>query len=382
MTRHEHCTFGHAAARINTAITRGLVGISLLTGWHCQFSSAAESSQPVAAVKVAKESLAQEVTFDAELRPYEEVELHAKVTGYLQALKVEVGDRVTAGQLIGVLEVPELQSDLEHAVAAEGRNQAAAEEAHLAFTRLESAAKAQPGLVAPQDLDAARARDRSAAAALSAAQADVRKFRTLLEYTRITAPFAGVVTKRHANAGALIQAGTSSGAMPLVRLSQNDKLRVVFPVSLSFVTRIREGSSVEILVPSLGKTFPGTVARFTRRVETSTRTMEVEVDLPNPDLSLVPGVYATVILKLDRKENALVIPIEAVTREKHGASVLVVAGGNKLEERNVTLGEETPTKLEVLSGLSEGEVVMLGSRSQVRPGQIVEPKLMQPPRLN
>ena len=364
MTRHKHCTFDRAAARINTAVTRGLVGIALLTGWHCQFSSAAESSQPVAVVKVAKESLAQEVTFDAELRPYEEIELHAKVTGYLQALKVEVGDRVTAGQLIGVLEVPELQSDLEHAMAAEGRNQAAAEEAHLAFTRLESAAKAQPGLVAPQDLDAARARDRSAAAALSAAQADVRKFRTLLEYTRITAPFAGVVTKRHANAGALIQAGTSSGAMPLVRLSQNDKLRVVFPVSLSFVTRIREGSSVEILVPSLGKTFPGTVARFTRRVETSTRTMEVEVDLANPDLSLVPGVYATVILKLDRKENALVIPIEAVTREKHGASVLVVAGGNKLEERNVTLGEETPTKLEVLSGLSEGAGNFAGVPSQ------------------
>lgn len=355
------------------------IGLAVLLGASANAADSSGTSQAiVAVVKVARQELAQDVSFDAELQPFEEIALHAKVTGYLETLKVDAGDRVSAGQLIGALEVPELKSELEHAQAVERRAQAAYDEAHLAFERLTKTAEAQRGIVARQDLDTAQARELSAEAARGEARANVKKFQTLLAYTQITAPFAGVVTKRYVNVGALIQAGTSSGAMPLVRLSQNDKLRVVFPVSMSFVARVKAGDPAEIRVPSVGKTFAGTVARVTRKVETATRTMEAEVDLPNPDLALVPGTYATVVVKLDRREAALVTPVEAVARDKAGASVFVVTADKKIEQRAVKIGIETPARLEITSGLAEGDLVMIGSRTQIKPGQSVEVKLIEP----
>ena len=346
----------------------------------------------VAAARIGRGDVSRDLSFDAELRPFQEVELHAKVTGYLQTLTVDAGDRVKEGQVIATLEVPELQMEIEHAKASERRGhaeitraQAAYDEVHLAYTRLMATDKAQPHLIAQQDIDAAKARDRSAEAAIDAAkeqtnvaEADVRKLQATLEYSKITAPFTGVITKRYVDPGALIQAGTSTGAMSVVRLSQNDKLRLVFPVSMSYVARIKVGDPVEIRVSSMDRTLNGTVARFSRKVETATRTMETEVDVPNTDLSLIPGIYATAILKADRRSGVLLAPIEAVLRDKDGASVYVITREHKIEARKAVLGQETPSMVEILAGVSENEVVLVGSRSQVQPGQVVEPKLIEP----
>jgi RND family efflux transporter MFP subunit len=204
----------------------------------------------------------------------------------------------------------------------------------------------------------------------------------MLDYAKITAPFAGVITKRYASTGALIQAGTSSGAMPLVRLSQNDKLRAVFPISSSFVARVKIGDPVDIRVAGTSKTISGKVARFSRKVETDTRTMEAEVDVENKDLALIPGMYASAVLKIDRKEQALVAPVEAVLREKTGATAWVVTKDNRIEERIVTVGLETPTKLEILSGLAENDLVMIGSRALITVGQTVQPKLLEAAKAN
>jgi RND family efflux transporter MFP subunit len=162
----------------------------------------------------------------------------------------------------------------------------------------------------------------------------------------------------------------------LVRLSQNDRLRLVFPVSVSFVSKINIGDPVEIRLDSINRVLNGKVARSTRKVETATRTMEVEVDIPNADLSLIPGMYASVLLRLDRRDKALVVPVEAVSRQKI-ATVFVVNPQNKIEEHTISLGLETPHKLEVLAGLHENDLVMIGSRSQVKAGQQVEPKLIE-----
>ena len=379
-----------------TGLVCFLVGSCGFTATRCVASTPADSAQSektiVAVVRLSRGEVAQDVSFDAELQPFQEVELHAKVAGYLETLKVDVGDRVTQGQEIGTLDVPELKAELEHGLAVERRSQAeinraqaAYEESHVAYTRLTTVSQTQSGLIALQDLDEAKAHDHSAEATLAAAkeqalvaQADVSRLKTLLGYARVTAPFAGVVTKRYVNPGALIQAGTSGSGMPLVRLSQNDKLRVVFPISMSFVARAQVGDPVEIRVSSVGKMFTGSVARFNRRVETATRTMAAEVDLPNPDLALVPGVYATVVLKLDRKENVLVAPVEAVARDKGGATVFRVTKDNKIEERAITVGVETPSRFEVVSGLDEGDLLLIGSRAQLKAGQSVEPKLMEP----
>ena len=357
---------------------------------------AADAPIPVAATPVVKGEVFQEVTFGAELRPWQETDLHAKVTGFVESISVDAGDVVKDNQVLAVLEVPELKLEMEHASASERRAQAevdhaqaAFDEAHQAYTRLAATDKAQPRLIAAQDMDAARAKDRAAEAALLSAKeavkvvaTEVKKNQTMLDYAKITAPFAGVITKRYASTGALIQAGTSSGAMPLVRLSQNDKLRAVFPISSSFVARVKIGDPVDIRVAGTSKTISGKVARFSRKVETDTRTMEAEVDVENKDLALIPGMYASAVLKIDRKEQALVAPVEAVLREKTGATAWVVTKDNRIVERIVTVGLETPTKLEILSGLAENDLVMIGSRALITVGQTVQPKLLEATKAN
>jgi len=359
-------------------------------------AAAADAPTPVATTPIVKGEVFQEVTFGAELRPWQETDLHAKVTGFVESISVDAGDVVKDNQVLAVLEVPELKLEMEHAAASErraqaevGHAQAAFDEAHQAYSRLAATDKAQPKLIAAQDMDAARAKDRAAEAALLSAKeavkvaaTEVKKNQTMLDYAKITAPFAGVITKRYASTGALIQAGTSSGALPLVRLSQNDKLRAVFPISSSFVARVKIGDPVELRIAGVSKSISGKVARFSRKVETDTRTMEAEVDVPNTDLALIPGMYASAVLKLDRKEQALVAPVEAVLREKTGATAWVVTKDNRIEEHVVTVGLETPTKLEILSGLVEGDLVMIGSRALITVGQTVQPKLLEATKAN
>ncbi len=161
--------------------------------------------------------------------------------------------------------------------------------------------------------------------------------------------------------------------MPLVRLSQNDRLRLDFPVSVSYVGRIKIGDPVEIRIQSPGRTLSGKISRFTRKVNTDTRTMEAEADVPNPGLELTPGIYATAALQLDRRDMALTVPVEAVANRK--APTVLVVNKDVLEERPVTLGLETADRLEIIAGLNENDLVMLGSRAQIKPGQKVQPKV-------
>jgi RND family efflux transporter MFP subunit len=350
----------------------------------------------VAAVAVAKGDVWREVSFDAELRPYQEVELHARATGYLDKILVDAGDEVKEGQLIAALDSPELKIDLQNAQAIQRRSQAEMERvkatyegAHLELTRLEGAAQAQPDLIAKQDMDSSRLKDASAKAALQVATEEgnvaatsVKKFQTMLSYTQIEAPFAGVITRRYSDIGSLIQAGTSSGSQPLVRLSQVDKLRVTFPISSSYVASVKAGDEAEVRIPVLGQTFKAKVSRISQKVETATRTMEAQVDLPNPGGKLTAGLYATVVVKIDRKDGTLVLPVEAVAREKTGATVLLITRDKNLESRVVTVGTETPPKFEISTGLAEGDLVLIGSRAQYSPGQLVEPKMVELPKMD
>ncbi len=218
---------------------------------------------------------------------------------------------------------------------------------------------------------------------------DVERVKTLLEYTRVTAPFDGVVTKRFADTGSMIQAGTASQtqAMPVVRLSENSKLRLILPVPESSVSTVRIGQQVEVRVPTLNRSFPGKVARFSDKLSLDTRTMDTEVDVPNPSLILIPGMYAEVDLSLARRSGVLAIPVTAVdadsnntaTNGTHGTptsgQVLVVTPNNLVEVRKIALGLETANRVEVLSGLNEGDMVVIGGRAALQPGEEVRPKV-------
>ena len=367
----------------------------------------AASSEPltVAVAKATRGDVEQALTIEAEFRPFQEIDVHAKVSGYLKSISVDVGDRVQAGQLLAVLEVPELQDEIQQdeAVIRRGedevkraqadleRTESAHEVAHLAATRLASVLKERPNLVAQQDIDEATGRDRVAEAQVATAKASLasaeqqvqvakagqNKTQTLFAYARITAPFAGVITHRYADTGAMIQAGTSSQsqAMPLVKLSQNSVLRLTIPVPESAVPHIHLGVPVSVTVAVIGKTFPGTVARFADKVDEQTRTMQTEVDVKNPDLQLVPGMYASVVLTLAAEKNVITVPVQAVDRTGDHASVLAVDGNGRLQTRAITLGIEAPDRIAVLSGLQDNDLVVIGSRSQLKAGSRVSPKI-------
>ncbi|MGC9941927.1 MAG: efflux RND transporter periplasmic adaptor subunit [Verrucomicrobiota bacterium] len=348
-------------------------------------SGADANALPSAAVsKVARQDIFKQVTIPAEFRPYVEAMLNAKVSGYVSKMNVDFGDTVKAGELLATIEVPELQDQLDNALATEQKGEADYTNAELIYSRLVSVNRDHPNLVAQQDLDTAEANDHAAAAAIAAAKAEVERYQTLVSYTNITAPFDGVVTWRYADPGALIQAGTSSDSqsLPLVRVSDNYLLRLDFPVSEEYVKDIRVGDLVEVQVESsASKAFPGKITRFTDKVDEDTRTMMVEIEVPNPNLSLVPGMYATVVLDVEKHADALVVPTQAVNGGK-APSVFVVNADDQIERRDVALGLEMPDKYEVLSGLKEGDLVVVGDHSALQDGQKVDPKLVQLSMMN
>lgn len=330
----------------------------------------------VGVAKVTRETLGREVTVQGEFRPYQEIDLHAKVAGYLRALQVDIGEQVKAGAPVAVLEVPELQGDLARGEAAAKRAEATYKENHAGRTRLLNVSRTQANLVSQADLDAAEAREAASAAALMEAKSELEKLRSLEAYTRIAAPFDGVVTKRYVDPGALIQAGTSSAqALPLIRLSQNNRLRLAFPVTTNFAALVSPGDTVEIQVGE-ARRLAAKVSRVSRRISSDTRTMLAEADVPNADLALIPGMYASVKLKVERREGVLAVPVEAVAGSKH-PTVYVVGADQQIEERVVKLGMETATRYEILEGLKEGDLVVIGNRALIRAGQKVEPKILE-----
>ncbi len=387
------------------------VGGLLAWRWVGRTSSEADDSQPaesaatqVAVAQVERRQFGNTLTIAGEFKPFQDVEVHAKVAGYIRKINVDVGDHVLEAQVLAVLEIPELAAELSGADAAVRRSEEEIHRAqsdvdraqsshaatHSGYTRLKQASDSRAGLVAQQEIDDSQAKDleseaqvSSAKAQLSAArqqlevaQANQKQYHALANYARITAPFAGVITARLADTGALIQGGTSasSGAGPVVRLAEVSKLRLVLPVPESMASQIHIGDPVKARVQALNQEFQGKVSRFSDSLDRQTRTMETEIDFPNKDGRLIPGMYAEAVLAFAKTADELCIPTEAVTRDNNTATVLAVNKKNVIEERQIKLGLEGESYVQVLSGLSEGDRVVIGARSQFRPGQKVQPK--------
>lgn len=324
------------------------------------------------AARVERMDLAKEMTIPAEFRAYVETELRAKESGYIDKMAVDFGDRVKGGQILATIEVPELQDELNNALASERRAEADYTNAHLICGRLLSVNEAHPNLVAQQDIDTATSKDLTAQAEIAEARAEASKYQTLASYTNIVAPFDGVVTHRSLDPGALVEERSD-----VLRVSDNYHLRLDLWVSVDYVKDIRVGDNVDVIVESLGgKKYTGTIARATWRVNDDTRTMMTEIEVANPTLELVPGMYASASLKVEKRAQTLAVPVEAVPPGPN-PTVYVVNGQNEVEARRVTLGLETPTRFEVLDGLKEGELVIIGSQSQFNVGEKVQPKLME-----
>ena len=338
----------------------------------------------VGVIKAVRKTLQRQLTVSSELAPFQQIDVYAKESGYVKELSVDYGSHVRTGQVMAVLEIPELRLQLEQddaaiAEAADqverarnevGRVGAQHDVLHLQFDRLNGVAKTEKGLVAQQEVDDAHGRDLAAESQLEGARsalassqsqltrgrANRRRDQALFDYSKIVAPFDGVVTQRYANLGTLVQSGTNSStqAMPLVQLSQENLFRLVIPVSESYVRYIRIGDPVDVSVPSLEqKLFRRPLLRFSVDVKADTRTMHTEVDVPNRDGSLMPGLYAEAKLTLDRRNNVVAVPLEAVNIEGDERTVpgLSIRSSNKVEKRKITIGVETAKDAEVTQRL-------------------------------
>ncbi len=384
-----------------------LVAFLLIRGKGAQAAAGEQTSlRPVAVALVKRSPIVNSLTLSGAFQPYQEVDVHAKVAGYIRQIFVDVGDKVKDRQVLAVLEVPELRAEvlgaeatIEHSQNAIRRAQSeiaqaesAHSAAHFAYVRLKQASEGRQGLIAEQELEDAQDKDKEAEAQVESANASLAEAQSQLSvskasgkqlaameaYTQITAPFDGVITKRYADTGALIQAGTASNtqAMPVVQLAQWSRLRLVVPVPEFDASQIRLGSVVQVHVAALGRDFQGKVARFSDALDQQTRTMHTEIDVDNRDGTLVDGMYAEVNLTLSKKDAALTVPIQAVQRETSGASVLIVDEDGRIRERQVQLGVEGSNRVEILSGLSERDQVVMGNRSEFRLGEKVQPKIV------
>ena len=344
--------------------------------------------------------LSKQLDVAGELIPYQEVELHAKVSGYIQHIYVDIGDHVRKGQVLAVLDIPELQAQVEGAKAgvlrsqqdvlrarsAVARAQADFEALHSAYLRLKQASAARPGLIAQQELDNAQAKDSAAAAQVDAAKADLSAsqqalsvakdeslhYESLADYAHITAPYSGVVTWRYADTGALVQAGTSSAAaQPVVKLAQTDVLRLRLPVPEALADYVHVGDPAKILIEATGQHLTGKVIRTTGALDLATRSLQVEIDLNNADNKLLPDMYAEVTLNIRRGGTGLTLPVQAVNQIASPPFALVVNAQGRIEKRVLRLGVQTPSRVEVLSGLSDGDRVVAANLSSYTPGEAV-----------
>jgi RND family efflux transporter MFP subunit len=369
-------------------------------------SDARAANVPSAKVATAQRGdISHVLTLAGQFQPYQVVDVHPKVSGYMSRINVDIGDVVHQGQTLAVLEVPELKAELQQTVfqlqqskeeIAQAQHEIDRAEAvhaalHAASERLKQAAEGRPGLIAQQELDDAQAKDLSSEAQVdaaksamaaaqehaNAARSDNQRIAALENYTNVTAPLDGVVIWRYADTGALIQGGTNSNdqALPIVRLSQSNLLRLRIPVPEDDVKYVQAGDQLQVRVDAIGRSFTGKIVRFTREVNFETRTMETEVDVENKDLSIAPGMYANTLLQLGHVTNVVTIPVEALVLNGQQETVYVLDDSNRIHTRSVAVGLQGSKLAEITSGLNPGDRVVIGGQDKYQEDEEVSPLL-------
>jgi len=315
------------------------------------------------------------VTLPGTIKANQQATLYAKVPGYLKSIAVDKGDKVQAGQALGEIEVPELAAELPRYRAELARAEAELKVADLESGRLAKARKQASDLVLPQAVDNAEGRLVMARAGIESAKANVERVETLLRYSKLIAPFTGVVTMRYVDAGAFIPAATggSVASAAVLTLMDFSIVRAQMAVPEVEAALVREGQPVKVSVEGLpGKVFEGKVTRQSFALDDATKTMLAEADLPNPDLTLRPGMYAMMKVGVEKHTGALLIPVEALVMEKANAFTFI-ADGRKAKKTMIKLGFNDGAMVEVLSGLKNDEGVILAGKLTIADGAAVNP---------
>ena len=337
-------------------------------------------------IQVISKSLEETMVIPGELKPYQRVDIHAKVTGFVEAVHVDRGSFVEEGQLLAEMSAPELEAQRIEAQAKipaveaqriEARARLAA--ALSTFQKLSEAAKT-PGVVAGNDVVLAEANVKAEEARIAALdrtiaahEASVRALEEIEKYLKVKAPFAGVVTQRHAHPGAL--AGPlGDAAMPLFTIEQISRLRLVAAVPEAYRQSITRGQRLQFSVAAFpAETFTGIVARPAYAVDPKTRTMPVELDFTNSGTKLTPGMYAEVEWPVRRADETLFVPATAINATTERIFVIRVANG-EAEWVNVRRGLSEGDLAEVFGHLAVGDTIVLRATDEIRPGSRVVPR--------
>jgi len=327
----------------------------------CEWFRPQTPAMSVQTIRPKRGEIVHKVTLPGNVMAYQEAPLYAKVAGYLKTINVDKGDSVKEGELLAEIEAPEMLADLIKA-------KAEAEAAQLDYKRVTDAQKKASDLVVPQTVDAAKAKSGVAVAGL-------QRIETLLSYAKITAPFSGVITKRWVDPGALIPAPTSSSTSKsgaVVTLMDFSTVRIDVAIPDTEAPFIKKDLPVKVTVNELpGRTFQGTITRFSYALDESTKTMATEIEISNPDLALRPGMWAAVEIELQKKENALLIPAEALVIEKNKNSVFVVRDKKALKVA-LTTGFDDGVNVEILKGCGPNDAVIVAGKQSVTDGQKVQ----------
>jgi RND family efflux transporter MFP subunit len=342
-------------------------------------------------VSVVEQPLDVQLSLPGELTPYQSVSIHPRVTGFVKSVGVDRGARVRAGDLMMVLDAPELvaqraeaQSRLQAAEAQLASVQARADADKSTFEKLK-AASATPGVVAGNDVvvaekaaDAGQSQVLSAQRNVEASRQALNAVREMETYLRIAAPFDGVVTERNVHPGALVGPSTGAAAAPLLRLVQSRRLRLVVPVPEAYTSEVNPGTEVPFTVAAYpGQSFAGSVARIAHAVDVTTRTMAVELDVDNRDGRLAPGTFCQVRWPVRRPSASLFVPSSSVAATTDRTFVVRIRGG-KAEWVDVRTGLTSGALVEVFGDLSPGDEIAGRGTDELRPGTEVRPRTAKP----
>jgi RND family efflux transporter MFP subunit len=328
------------------------------------------ATQNVETIRPIRADIARSFATNGTLEAYETTDLYPKVSGYLAEVRVDIGDRVKAGQVLAVISLPETEKQLAQAEATVASKRANLALQQITLQRQEGLLKIQG--TAQQTYDEAKANASVAAAEVDLAIATADQIRTMLAYTKIVAPFDGVVAHRQVNRGDFVQAATTGRTTPLFTVQRVDIIRVFCNVPESDVSRLRVGLGASVKPYGLeGKPIIGKIARFEGRLDPQTRNMRTEIDVPNVGGRLYPGMYAQVTLETELHRNALTVPAPSVGTDPNGKFVYAVQQG-KIVRQPVHIGMTEGGMAEIVSGLPDTAEIVMSVQGAPVPGTIVK----------
>lgn len=312
----------------------------------------------------------QPLTLPGTLLGVIESTVYARSNGYVVRWYKDIGSSVKQGDLLAEIAAPEIDQELSQAVSS--RDQASAGAALAKSTADRWQALRQKDAVTQQDLDERLSSYNQAAANLAAADANVGRLRKLQGFNRVVAPFDGVVTRRNVDVGDLVNAGNGGTGQALFAVAQVDPLRLYVYVPQVYARQIKIGDAVTVtLAERAGEQYRGTVARTARAIDTATRTMQVEIRVPNPNNALISGSYVQVTLPIDADTHTLVVPTNVLLFRADGTRVASVDAAGRVHLTLVKLGTDFGTEVEVLSGLDAEDRLIVNPADSLADGDVV-----------